>query len=373
MGGVGTGPTHVIRTEQNRIIIACAVFTAKVSQLLRPRPPGVRASSTCNDSAKPDKNDGQSWPSTTKRATRMMQRVRNLIIRYWLIPKPKIQRHPRLKLDDGQSSSSGSDSFDHSLWDALLKQHVSPGTRLEGGVITSTVDYEKLSADPRFDQYLQLLAEVDFENLSPAEQLALLMNAYNAFCIGHVVNHLRSKDVDSPFALVSITALKRDGVAVWDLPAGILAGRSVTLGELEHTWLRGNFDEPGLHFAIVCASASCPDLRSEAYTGDPGRLRAQLADQATSFFANVTKGLRVEAEGGLTASPLLWWYADDFGGAEAALRWMADALPASMESVASKVRRRGPCSAAPQYFAYDWSLNRTPPPLPHAQPTQARD
>jgi hypothetical protein len=89
-------------------------------------------------------------------------------------------------------------------------------------------------------------------------------------------------------------------------------------------------------------------------------LRAQLAEQASAFFMNETKGLKFDAStGALTASPLLMWYADDFGGAEAALRWMADALPASMEPVAASIRRRGFFSAAPQYFDYDWSLNCT--------------
>ena len=294
---------------------------------------------------------------------RTMDRVRHLIVRHFLVPKPKIQRSPRLKLTSEPDAAGSSSAFDHSLWDGILKAYVSPGIHLAGGVITSTIDYAAVSADPRFDEYLQLLAGADCGALPPAELLALLMNAYNTFCVGHVVAHHRTTlNADSPPSTVSsITALKRDGVSVWDLPAGILGGRPVTLGELEHTWLRGNFDEPGLHFAIVCASASCPDLRPEAYSGEPGRLREQLAEQATAFFSNETKGLKVDASTGvLTASPLHMWYADDFGGAEAALRWMADALPASMDAVAASIRRRGFFSAPPQYFAYDWSLNGTP-------------
>ena len=289
----------------------------------------------------------------------MLETVRLLIVRYLVIPKPTLQRHPRLKIDDNNASSAASSAFDHSLWDGLLKDYVTLGTRLAGGVSSSTVDYAAISADPRFDQYLAHLAGADFGALPPAEQLALLINAYNAFCIGHVVAHQRSHALGAS-TLASITAIGAKQHAVWDLPAGSIGGRPVTLGELEHTWLRGNFDEPGLHFAIVCASASCPDLRPEAYSGEPARLRAQLAEQATAFFSNETKGLKVDAQGRLTASPLLWWYADDFGGAEAALRWMADALPASMEPIAASIRGRGFFSAGPRYFTYDWSLNRTP-------------
>ena len=88
-------------------------------------------------------------------------------------------------------------------------------------------------------------------------------------------------------------------------------------------------------------------------------LRAQLAEQAAAFFSNDTKGLRVKGNR-LSVSRLLWWYASDFGGAEAALRWMADALPDSMGDVAANIRRRGFFSPAPHYFDYDWSINRTP-------------
>ena len=73
-------------------------------------------------------------------------------------------------------------------------------------MIASTVDYEKLSADPRYDKYVQQLAGADFDTLPPAEQLALLMNAYNAFCIGHVVARFRS---GATADLTSILALKR--------------------------------------------------------------------------------------------------------------------------------------------------------------------
>ena len=293
-----------------------------------------------------------------------MHGPRLLIERFVFVPKPNIQRKQRLRLKDvGHSAPAGAPAFDHTLWDELLKEHVTPGVRLPCGVITSTVNYAGIAADSRFDEYCKRLSDARFDALPPVEQLALLINAYNAFCIGLIVAHHRlSSDGGgngTAAPLASITALKQGGVAVWDQPAGTIGRVQVTLGELEHTWLRGHWDEPAIHFAIVCASASCPDLRAEAYSAEPSRLRAQLAEQAAAFFSNDTKGMRVKGNR-LSVSRLLWWYAADFGGAEAALRWMADALPDSMGDVAANIRRRGFFSPTPHYFDYNWSINRTP-------------
>ena len=191
----------------------------------------------------------------------------------------------RRKLSDPGSLDGA--TFDHSDWDAVLAAHVRP-TETVDGVVTATVDYAGVSADPRFDSYVSKLANADLQALAPAEHLALLLNAYNALCVGLVVEHERRHPGQR---LSSITALDggASGKKVWDQPAGVVGGKTVSLGQLEHRELRGGWDEPRLHFCIVCASASCPDLRGSAYVGE--RLQEQMADQAATFFANPTKGL----------------------------------------------------------------------------------
>ena len=69
----------------------------------------------------------------------------------------------------------------------------------------------------------------------------------------------------------------------------VRCGSTVSLGEIEHKKLRGEWDEPKIHFCIVCASASCPDLRNGAFVGS--KLREQMDEQAAAFVANETKGL----------------------------------------------------------------------------------
>jgi hypothetical protein len=128
---------------------------------------------------------------------------------------------------------------------------------------------------------------------------------------------------------------------VWKKPVGMLGGRMVTLDEIEHEILRP-LGEPRIHFAIVCASLSCPDLRREAFTVP--QLEAQLEDQTRRFLTNASKGLRVEGTQA-QVSQIFDWFEEDFdsaGGVEAFVRRYRELPP--------QIRLR---AAIP----YDWNLN----------------
>ena len=140
---------------------------------------------------------------------------------------------------------------------------------------------------------------------------------------------------------------------VWKRPAGTVAGRSVTLDEIEHQVLRP-LGEPRIHAAIVCASVSCPSLRREAYRGE--RLEAQLEDALRRFLADPSKGSRLEAEAGvLRLSAIFDWFAGDFEARGGVRAYLAPRLP---EASARALRERG-ASLALRYFDYDWRLNDT--------------
>merc|ERR1719421_2533443 len=92
------------------------------------------------------------------------------------------------------------------------------------------VDYAGLSADARFDAYRAALAAADVEALPPPDQLALWMNAYNALCIGLLVDDMRARGAATPAASINDLGTKKadpkNGVPVWDLPAGTVGGRA---------------------------------------------------------------------------------------------------------------------------------------------------
>jgi hypothetical protein len=160
-------------------------------------------------------------------------------------------------------------TFDHSLWDDLLSTYVdTSGTTINKVNGIHAVDYEGLAMDAKFAAYLLQLEQADDPSeLQGPQQLALWINAYNALCINLIVTN---KPADS------INQLSKKGEAVWDKVAGKVAGKECSLNFIEHEQLRAKWDEPAVHGCIVCASASCPNLRPQAFSGDLPRLKEQM-------------------------------------------------------------------------------------------------
>mmetsp|Transcript_15931 Transcript_15931/g.41054 ORF Transcript_15931/g.41054 Transcript_15931/m.41054 type:complete len:303 (+) Transcript_15931:39-947(+) len=268
---------------------------------------------------------------------------------------PQVNRiRSRKRLADLDATWDAAEAFDHTEWDGILRTHIYPGGRIVDGddIIdnVSLVDYAGLAADPRFESYLSRLAAANVESLPQAEQLALLLNAYNALCISLVVRH---NAVDSKLPLLSINDLSTAETKVWDLPAGTLGGRPVSLNELEHKMLRGMWDEPNLHACIVCASASCPNLRAAAYIGDG--LGAQMREQMRLFVRNPSKG--IDWRGGvLRMSRIFLWFALDFGGRRAAAAH-AVAMAVAADGDADLQLPPNPKVVTRRYFRYSWRLN----------------
>lgn len=214
---------------------------------------------------------------------------------------------------------------------ALLSAHVTSGAR--AGLVLNLVDYAAVATDPHYPAALAALASFPLARLDdPRERVAFLINAYNLLAIRMVVEHQ---------PLTSIKDIGNLLWPVWKRKAGELDGRAVSLDDIEHGQLRRAGD-PRMHFAIVCASLSCPDLRVEPYRA--ADLESQLDAQVTSFLANPGKGLRVE---GATArvSKIFAWFAADFatlGGIERFIARYHD-LPRNAKIEAT--------------LAYDWRLN----------------
>ena len=260
---------------------------------------------------------------------------------------PPVSHLSRSHLADADAEGA---SVDHSLWTACLEAHVAVDR--DGH---ARVDYAGISADPRFDEYVEVLASAPpKQSLAPAERLALYMNAYNVLAIGHIVLHERR----STQPVGSLTELSTPQCKVWDLPAGIICGELVTLGEIEHVHLRGEWDEPAIHACIVCASISCPNLRTEAFVAS--RLRAQMDEQMRALLSHPTKGMQWEPGllpglcSTLRLSRILLWFAADFGGEAAAARFAVEARGDA--ELASRYRSTPMVSR--RFFGYDWSINR---------------
>ena len=138
---------------------------------------------------------------------------------------------------------------------------------------------------------------------------------------------------------------------MWDLPAGKVCGKQYSLNQIEHDELRKKWDEPAVHACIVCASASCPDLRPEAFVAS--KLREQMDDQLRVWMANPTKGLAADQTAGVVKmSRIFLWFADDFGGlGKPSLQY---ALPYADADAKAAQDRKG---LRIRYFPYNWELN----------------
>ncbi len=214
--------------------------------------------------------------------------------------------------------------FDHS--------HAAFTTLLSSRVSDGRVDYTAIKANKELDAYLGQLEDVyDFDGWTEDQKLAYWINAYNAYTLKLIISYMpvdSIRDINWP-------------LQPWDVSFIVLQGHKYTLNNLEHDIVRGQFAEPRIHFALVCASTGCPPLRSEAFTA--AKLDAQLEDQARVFLNDPTKN-RVEG-GVLYLSKIFSWFGEDFkkgGGYRKFVNKRLDGASAATSE---------------SFQSYDWTLN----------------
>ena len=234
---------------------------------------------------------------------------------------------------------------DHQLFSTVLSEFVADGL----------VDHAGLRNEKRLDHYLQQLDQTDPTRFATeVERLTLWINAYNAYTLKLVADN---------YPINSVHELCTGGRIIgwllnrspWDIRFAKVGGKAYTLNEIEHEILRVRFDEPRLHFVIVCAAVSCPPLRSEAYF--PDRLEVQLDEQA-KIFLNDSRNNRFDSvEKKAELSSIFSWFKKDFGGSdESTLKFIVPFLP---EKTADAMRRDG-FDWDVSSTHYDWSLNDRP-------------
>lgn len=242
--------------------------------------------------------------------------------------------------------ANSASAFDHDTWDTLLSRHVS----YERGEVASVVNYQGFANDrDTLRRYLQTLENVDretFDSWTNPDQLAFLINAYNAWTVELILTQWPELD-----SIKDLGSLFR---SPWKQKLAPLLGKTRTLDEIEHDMIRGSgrYQEPRIHFAVNCASVGCPALRREAYRGS--RLDAQLESATSHFLADDTRNRY--RDGVLEVSPIFKWYGEDFGDADGVGRFLAEYAEAlSVSSAVARQIAQGDVDI--RYLDYDWSLN----------------
>jgi len=227
------------------------------------------------------------------------------------------------------STGWSTNTVDHSIYRGLLNKYVKDGV----------VDYAGFKNEEKeLDRYLAILDKTNVGELSRSEQLALYINTYNAYTVKLI---LENHPVDS------IKDIGSRPKGPWKIRFCKIGGKTFTLDEIEHDMIRPRFKDPRVHFAINCASKSCPPLISEPYEGS---ILDQQLDSNTRAFLSNPKENRLEGDT-LYVSKIFKWFEDDFNGdvvgffmthAEGDLN---DRLAAKRDKIRIK------------YLHYDWSLN----------------
>ena len=207
------------------------------------------------------------------------------------------------------------------------------------------VNYPGLSGDKDFMTYLEDIGRFDPSRLDgQAERLAFWINAYNALAIKGILDGLSPKGWIGKYRYFVATDYQ-------------LGNKKTNLYDLEHQIILP-YGDPRVHFALVCASASCPKLRSEAYTAQ--KLEAQLEEQARIFVNDESRNRFDTQARTAYLSQIFDWFSDDFEGAGGTVLnyiagYTADPrLQLDLRSGSYEI----------EYLEYDWSLNGPAPTRP---------
>ena len=178
-------------------------------------------------------------------------------------------------------------SFSHETFHQLLQKYVT-----ESG----NVDYKGIKTNySKLQHYIVELGKNLPKNTASREtKLAYWINAYNALTIDLILRNYPIKSI-------------KDIKDPWQQRHWILGNKWYNLDEIEHQILR-NMSEPRIHFAIVCASYSCPKLQNEAFVAS--NLEQQLT-KVTKEFLNDPERNSISKDN-LELSKIFKWFSKDF-------------------------------------------------------------
>ena len=184
----------------------------------------------------------------------------------------------------------GDAKFDHSKWGQLLQKHVTA---------KGNVNYEGFVKDKAtLEAYLNSLSKTKpNDTWSRNDAMAYWINAYNAFTVKLILNNYPVKSI-----------MNINGGKAWDLKFIEIKGEKYSLNNIEHDILRKKYTDPRIHFAVNCASVSCPKLLNTAFFAES--LESQLEKAAKEFINNDSKNSISSNKA--QVSKLFDWYKDDF-------------------------------------------------------------
>ena len=241
---------------------------------------------------------------------------------------------------------------EHATWNLLVKNNVHwnlnrTASQVNYAGFQKTHDFLK-----RYLFSLSAVTRAEFDTFSREQQLAFLINAYNAFTVELILTEYPE-----------VTSIKELGSlfsSPWKRKFFLLLGESQNLDGIEHDLIRGSgrYNEPLIHFAVNCASIGCPALLDEAFVAE--KLDQQLLESTERFLNDRSRNRFDARTGTLEISRIFDWYAEDFtkgwrgyDSLHDFFRTHSDWITDDAESV-EKLRE---AALRIEFLDYDWSLN----------------
>ncbi len=224
-------------------------------------------------------------------------------------------------------------NFTHQELHDVLSTHVTDGE----------VNYQSVATDQSFNNYLNNLQHVAPQQLpTPNHRLAFWINAYNAFAIQGIINGFSPSTFSGRYTYF----IDQDY---------LVGGEYINLYDLEREILIPNFQEPRIHFAIVCASQSCPKLQSWVYR--PESIDQQLTLSARQFINDPSRNHFDQTRKIAYLSQIFDWFQEDFmNHSGSLLHYVAQFVT---DANLAQDLRTTPYTI--EFLEYDWKLNGLPP------------
>ncbi len=206
-------------------------------------------------------------------------------------------------------------------------------TFFQQSVQDNKVLYQDVKSNPQeLNQLISIIEQTDLESLNEPNRKAFLINSYNLIVIHQIVKNYPIKSV-------------MEVAGFFDGTKYTVSGNKVTLNDIENKLIREKYNDPRVHFALVCGAVGCPPIIGEAYL--PNTLNNQLERQ-TKITLNNNDFIQPQADGTVKLSEIFNWYREDFKAFGGALVY----LNRYREKSVSEDQKES-------YYAYDWGLNVT--------------
>ncbi len=229
------------------------------------------------------------------------------------------------------SNESNNQSISHQVWQQFLSKYVVVKGQHHLVTYSSVSDTDKT----QLQQYLTQLASIDPRQYSKQEQYAYWVNLYNALTVDLIIDNYPTKSITKLGGFFSF--------GPWGDELIDVAGKTLTLNDIEHRILRPIWQDPRTHYAVNCASLGCPNLQITAFTSQN---TDALLEQAAHDFINSDKGVKLSASS-TQLSSIYDWFKVDFGSDDTGLLKHIQQYRPGIKEMVGKVS-----------YDYDWSLNQ---------------